>query len=131
MTLNNAYDCVAVIGAAVLTYVGLSATPAPVRPKQPEPRVIEVVARKFAFEPSRIEVAEGEMVRLMVRSADGVHGFGIKKFKIAEEIPRGGYPVLIEFTATAVGEFEILCSEYCGKGHEEMAGKLIVRARAR
>lgn len=131
MSLHNAYDGVAVIGAAVLLYVGLSATPAPARSKQPEPRVIEVVARKFAFEPSRIEVTEGEMVRLTVRSADSVHGFGIKKFKIAEEVPRGGLPITIEFTATVVGEFEILCSEYCGKGHDEMAGKLIVRARTR
>jgi cytochrome c oxidase subunit II len=94
-----------------------------------EPRVVEVVVKRFAFVPARIEVAEGETIRLLVRSADGVHGLGIKKFKVAEEIPRGGQPVTIEFTATAVGEFEILCSEYCGKGHESMQGKLVVRAR--
>jgi heme/copper-type cytochrome/quinol oxidase subunit 2 len=46
-------------------------------------------------------------------------------------VPRGGKPIMIEFTATAIGEFDILCSEYCGKGHEEMAAKLVVRARAR
>ena len=131
MTVNNTCDCVAALGLAVLIYVGVAATPAPVRPHLSEPRVIEVLAKKFAFEPSRIEVAEGETVRLMVRSADGVHGVGIKKFKIAEEVPRGGKPIMIEFTATAIGEFDILCSEYCGKGHEEMAAKLVVRARAR
>jgi cytochrome c oxidase subunit II len=131
MSLNNTFDCVAGLCAAIVVYTGISATPAPVRPHQPEPRVVEVVARKFAFDPARIEVSEGETVRLMVRSADGVHGVGIKKFKVAEEVPRGGTPVMIEFTATAVGEFEILCSEYCGKGHEEMAAKLVVRARAR
>ena len=117
--------------AAILVYTGISATAVPVRAPQAEPRVVEVVAKKFAFEPARIEVNEGETVRLMVRSADGVHGVGIKKFKVAEEVPRGGTPVMIEFTATAVGEFEILCSEYCGKGHEEMAAKLVVRARSR
>jgi cytochrome c oxidase subunit 2 len=131
MSLNNTFDCVAGLGAAILIYTGISAAPVPVRVSSAEPRVVEVVAKKFAFEPSRIEVSEGETVRLMVRSADGVHGVGIKKFKVSEEVPRGGTPVMIEFTATAVGEFEIICSEYCGKGHEEMAATLVVKARAR
>lgn len=131
MKLNQTCDCVAGLCAAIVIYTGISAAPVPVRAPQAEPRVVEVVARRFAFEPSRIEVSEGETVRLMVRSADGVHGVGIKKFKVAEEVPRGGTPVMIEFTATAVGEFEILCSEFCGKGHEGMAARLVVRARAR
>lgn len=131
MTLTHTFDYVAGFCAAILIYSGISATPVPVRPPQAEPRVVEVVARKFAFEPARIEVSEGETVRLMVRSADGVHGVGIKKFKVSEEVPRGGTPIMIEFTATAVGEFEILCSEYCGKGHQDMAAMLVVRARAR
>lgn len=126
---STAFDCAAGIAVALLAYAGLAAAPAPPRAQAPEPRVVEVVAKRFAFEPTRIEVSEGETVRIMVRSADGVHGFGIKKFKVAEEIPRGGQPVVIEFTANAVGDFEILCSEYCGKGHEEMKGRLVVRAR--
>ncbi len=133
MSLHTAFDCMAGFGAAALVYAGLAGSPAPAPNQEPAgdaaPRIIEVVAKRFAFEPSRIEVAEGETVRLLVRSADGVHGFGIKKFKVAEEIPRGGEPVMIEFTAAAVGEFEILCSEYCGKGHEEMKARLVVVAR--
>ena len=34
-----------------------------------------------------------------MRSADGVHGVEIKKFKVKKEIPRGAAPVMIEFTA--------------------------------
>jgi cytochrome c oxidase subunit II len=116
------------LSAAVLVCAGLAAASAP-PPQEPEPRVIEVVAKKFAFVPSRIEVTEGETVRLVVRSADGMHGLQIKKFKVSEEVPRGSEPVTIEFTANAVGEFEIACSEFCGKGHEDMRGKLVVRAR--
>jgi cytochrome c oxidase subunit 2 len=129
MSLNTAFDCVAGVSTALLVFAGVAATPSPPKPQAAEPRVVEVVARRFAFEPTRIEVTEGETIRLMVRSADGVHGIGIKKFKVAEEIPRGGQPVMVEFTALAVGEFEILCSEYCGKGHEGMKGKLVVRSR--
>lgn len=128
MTRNLTSQFIAGAALAFVVYAGLSAAPA--TPRQPDsPRVIEVVAKRYAFEPARIEVTEGEAVRLAVRSADGVHGFGIKKFKLSEEIPRGGRPVTIEFTATASGEFAIVCSEYCGKGHEDMKGTLIVRPR--
>ena len=60
------------------------------------PREIEVVASRFAFEPAQIEVTEGERIRLLVRSADGVHGIEIKRFRVNRAIPRGGKPVTIE-----------------------------------
>ena len=109
------------VGAAAWTVNGAS--------RQDAPREIDVVARRFAFEPARIEVAVGERVRLRVVSADGVHGLEIKKFKVKKEIPRGTTPVTIEFTASEAGEFPILCSEYCGDGHEDMQGQLVVLTR--
>lgn len=93
------------------------------------PREIAVVARRFAFDPPRIEVALGERVRLLVVAADGVHGLEIKKFKVNREIPKGTTPMAIEFTASAVGEYPILCSEYCGAGHTRMKGELVVSTR--
>ena len=95
------------------------------------PRVIEVTAKRFAFEPSTIEVTEGERVRLQVKSADGVHGMQIKKFKVNKLIPRGGEAVTIEFIASAPGTYEILCSEECGDGHDSMQGSLVVKAKAK
>jgi cytochrome c oxidase subunit II len=92
------------------------------------PLVIDVTAKRFAFEPERIEVTEGDHVRLVVHSADGVHGIGIKKFKVEEQIPRGE-TVTIDFVASTVGTFPVLCSEYCGKGHEDMKGTLVVKVR--
>ncbi len=94
----------------------------------PDPRVIEITARRFAFEPSQIEATVGERLQLVVRSADGVHGLEIKKLKIKKEVPRGGEAVTIDFTPTTEGRFPILCSEYCGNQHNEMTGTLIVRA---
>ena len=95
-----------------------------------EPRVVEIVARRFAFEPSQVEVTIGEPVRLVVRSADGVHGVEIKRFKVKKNVPRGNTPVTIEFTPTEAGRFPILCSEYCGDGHDDMTGTLVVSAAA-
>jgi cytochrome c oxidase subunit II len=93
------------------------------------PKVIEVVAKRFSFEPAEIAVTEGDRVRLVVKSADGIHGFEIKKFKVQKKIPRGGEAVTIDFVASAAGSFPILCSEYCGDGHEDMKGMLVVSVR--
>ena len=114
---------------AVAVLVGAAAWTVNGAARQDAPREIDVVARRFAFEPARIEVAVGERVRLRVVSADGVHGLEIKKFKVKKEIPRGTTPVIIEFTASEAGEFPILCSEYCGDGHEDMQGQLVVLTR--
>jgi cytochrome c oxidase subunit 2 len=95
-----------------------------------EPRVVEVVVKRFAFEPAAIEAVEGERLRVLVRSADGPHGFEIKRFKVSKEIPRGTEPVAIEFTASEAGTFPILCSLFCGDGHNDMKGALVVTARA-
>ena len=92
------------------------------------PTVVEVTVKRFAFEPERIEVTEGDRIQLVVRSADGIHGIGIKKFKVEKKIPRGE-TVTIDFVASAAGEFPVLCSEYCGKGHEDMKGTLVVKVR--
>ena len=97
-------------------------------PQEREPRRIDVVARRFAFEPSEIEVVAGERVELAIKSADGVHGIEIKPLKIKREIPRGDTVVRIEFTAPAPGRYPIVCSEYCGANHEDMKGTLVVRA---
>ena len=99
-----------------------------------DPRVFEVIARRFAFEPATIEVVEGDRVRLLVRSADGPHGVEVKAFKVKKAVPRakpGDAPITIDFVAAAAGEFPILCSEWCGNGHEDMTGTLVVKARAK
>ena len=97
-------------------------------PQTAEPRTIEVLARRYAFEPAMIDAVQGERLRILVKSGDGLHGFEIKKFKVSKEIPRGGEPVTIEFTADEPGVFPILCSVFCGDGHDDMKGALVVSA---
>jgi cytochrome c oxidase subunit 2 len=125
-TLIPAISIIATIAGASAAFARQSASPVP------EPKVFEVVARRFAFEPATIEVVEGDTVRLLVRSADGPHGVEIKAFKVKKAVPRskpGDSPVTIEFVAKTAGEYPILCSEYCGNGHEDMTGALVVRAK--
>ena len=104
----------------------VASTPAPAQTA--EPRTIEVLAKRYAFEPATIEAVAGERLRILVKSGDGPHGFEIKKFKVSKEIPRGSEPVVIEFTAGEAGQFPILCSLFCGDGHGDMKGMLVVTA---
>jgi cytochrome c oxidase subunit 2 len=104
----------------------VASTSAP--PQTAEARTIDVLAKRYTFEPAVIEAAVGERLRILVKSGDGLHGFEIKKFKVAKEIPRGGEPVVIEFTASEAGTFPILCSLFCGDGHGDMKGTLVVTA---
>jgi len=86
---------------------------------------IQVMASRFTFEPAIIPVVAGESVRLVVRSKEGVHGFAIPKLKIDLHIPDNGEPVTAEFTAPAAGEYELACSEFCGRGHAQMKASLV------
>jgi cytochrome c oxidase subunit 2 len=92
-------------------------------------RQFEVTASRFKFEPEIIEVAEGDHVVVTVRSEDVEHGFAIKKLKIKGNVPKGGDPLRVEFVAGKPGTYEITCSEYCGKGHSKMKGRLVVMPR--
>lgn len=91
---------------------------------------VQVVAKQFTFEPALIEVTAGEPVRLVIRSADRVHGFAIRDLKIDVQVPRSGSAV-VEFTAPRPGRYEIACSELCGSGHGQMKAALVSVAATR
>jgi len=86
---------------------------------------VQIVASKFMYEPSTIQVTAGEPVRLVVRSKEGTHGFSIPKLKVDVLVPKTGDAVTMEFTAPPAGRYEIACSEFCGSGHGQMKAALI------
>jgi len=90
----------------------------------------EVVASRYKFEPARIEVRQGDIVELVLRSADTDHGFAIKALAVKVAIPKGGEAVGVSFVASRPGTFPIECSEYCGSGHKRMRGELVVTEKA-
>ena len=87
---------------------------------------LEVTASRYAFDPARIEVRQGDVVELVLRSADTDHGLAIKAYAVKVAIPKGGETVGVSFVASRVGTFPIECSEYCGSGHKRMRGELVV-----
>ena len=92
---------------------------------------VQILAGRYTFEPAAIHVVAGEAVRLVVRSKDGVHGFAIPKLRIDLHVQGGGEPVTADLTAPAAGEYEIACSEFCGRGHGQMKAVLVSVAATR
>ena len=93
-------------------------------------RRFEVTASRYAFAPARIEVGQGDVVELVLRSADTDHGLAIKAYALKVKVPKGGETVGVSFVASRAGTFPVECSEYCGSGHKRMRGELVVAESA-
>lgn len=91
-----------------------------------EVKEFQMTAKQFSFEPSTIEVNKGDRVKLVITSLDVPHGFSIPEYGINERLDPGK-PVTIEFTAGKEGTFTAFCSVFCGSGHSNMKGKIVVR----
>ena len=121
--------------AVVTANLAVFAIAAPAnRPASHEPGDVKeftIVAARYSFTPDRIEVQQGDHVRITVRSADGTHGFAIKKLNVETEVPKGGESVTVEFVADRPGVFTITCSHYCGTGHSHMRAELVVNQGGR
>jgi len=84
-----------------------------------------MTAKKFEFNPSRIEVNKGDEVVIRIRSLDVTHGFKLDEFGVSERVDKT--EVEVRFAATRAGEFPYYCSVFCGTGHGAMRGLLIVK----
>lgn len=113
------------LGGLIVSFL-LPRLAAPQAPR--EPRTVEVSVRRYEFSPSTIEAGVGEHLRLRLTSEDRTHGFGVEAFGVDVLVPRGGRTVVIEFAPSRTGVFEILCTEDCGRGHDDMKGTLVVKA---
>ena len=87
--------------------------------------VVKITARRFAFEPETVTLRRGESVVLELLSIDRTHGFSLPDFGIAAILP-GNAPVRISFTPDKVGQFVFTCDQFCGEGHDEMGGTVVV-----
>jgi cytochrome c oxidase subunit 2 len=99
-------------------------------------RVIRVSAERFAFTPSRIEIAAGEEVELRISSDDTSHGFRLNGAQehgaeINVTVPkRGRGEVVVHLRIDKPGRYLFECSRMCGAGHNFMRGELVVRERS-
>lgn len=68
-------------------------------------------------------------VVLILASQDVIHSFYVPAFRVKQDVVPGRYTQL-SFTANRLGDYRILCSEYCGSQHSSMLGHVVVMRAA-
>ena len=94
---------------------------------QNDPRRIHLSARKFEFTPAEISAVAGQAVTLVVTTTDFAHGFSLPDFELRGDC-MPGRELVLRLTPRKVGRFGFVCDNFCGEGHDEMSGILVVTA---
>lgn len=88
--------------------------------------VIELTARRWSYEPESITLHKDVPTTLRLKSEDVHHGFNLPELGIrADVLP--GQTTELHVTAHHAGTFAFHCDYFCGAGHEEMSGQVVVR----
>ena len=101
-----------------------SIPPVPAAPEAPE-KVIDVTAKKFEFSPKTITLKKGVPVVIHLTSLDRLHGFNCPKLGIRADV-KPNETTELRFVPTKTGVFPFYCDIWCGSGHEDMSGKILV-----
>lgn len=75
---------------------------------------------------NRLVLPIDKPVKVLMRSKDVLHNFYVPQFRVKMDMVPGTVSY-IWFTPTKLGEYEILCAEFCGIGHFNMRGYVEVR----
>lgn len=88
-------------------------------------KLFTITAKNWEFSPSTIKVKKGDTVRLTIKSVDVDHGFKLVDFNVNQPL-KPGQTATVEFIADKSGSFSFTCNVFCGPGHKDMRGTLIV-----
>ena len=92
---------------------------------QPE-QVIKITAKKFEYSPNEIRIRKGVPVILEFTSLDRIHGFTVPDLGGIRATIEPGKVTQVRIVAPKAGTYEFHCDLFCGEGHEDMTGKIIV-----
>jgi cytochrome c oxidase subunit II len=87
--------------------------------------VIKITAMKFKYTPSHIKIKKGQTTIIELTSLDRLHGFYIPDLEISADVAPGK-PVQVSVTPEEAGTYHFLCNSFCGSGHEDMYGEIVV-----
>lgn len=94
----------------------------------PTARPFSVAARRYAFDPPKIEVNQDDLVRITLSADDIAHSLTIDAYRIAKRA-NPGQPVTFEFRADQAGTFPYYCNLQLEDGCRRMRGELVVKPR--
>ena len=111
---------------AILAVAGALAAAA--QEQGPAAKPFNVTARRYKFEPARIEVFQDDLVKIELRTEDIAHSWTVDSYRIAKRVSPGR-PVTFEFRADKVGTFPFYCDLKTEDGCRQMRGELVVKPR--
>jgi len=74
---------------------------------------------------NELHVPVGQPIKLTMTSEDVIHDFGVPAFRIKKDVVPGRY-TSEWFEATEPGRYHLFCDQYCGMGHADMKGWIVV-----
>ena len=92
----------------------------------PTIREFTLRARRYRFDPARIEVNRGDIVKITLIAEDVPHSFTIDEYRICKRVSPDK-SVKVEFYADKAGTFVYYCSLIGDEGCRDMRGTLVVR----
>ena len=63
-----------------------------------------------------LRVPVGQPIELVMTSRDVIHSFFVPAFRLKQDVVPGRMTTLW-FRSDHVGEYDLLCAEFCGAGH--------------
>ena len=72
-----------------------------------------------------LTVPVNRRVQLLIRSQDVIHNFYVRELRIQQDA-MPGMVIPLHFTANAIGQYEVVCTQLCGLGHSRMHSYLNV-----
>ncbi len=88
------------------------------------PGEVYLIAQQYFWFPT-LKLRAGETYRLHVSSVDFQHGFSLQPMNMNFQVVPG-YDHVLTIKPQAPGVYPIVCNEFCGIGHQNMVGKIIV-----
>ncbi len=86
---------------------------------------VVIIGQAWRFHPDEIRVPVGAELNFIATTFDVIHGFHIEGTRVNMMLIPGQISRLT-YRFRKPGEYLIICHEYCGAGHHNMYGKIIV-----
>jgi len=115
--IASALAVVLLIGAASLVLA---------KSKHQGERVVPIKVKRFEYVPKEVTLKKGVPVVLELKSLDVPHGFNLPDLGVrADVLP--GQTARVRIVPKQTGRFVFHCDIFCGTGHEDLEGAIVVK----
>lgn len=91
----------------------------------PDPRKdVFMLAEQWRWSPVLV-LRKGEWYKIHMSSKDVMHGFSLQPVNMNFMV-YPDYDYVLSFKPTETGDFKVVCNEFCGIGHHQMLGRIVV-----